>query len=220
VVPDYTITAADFRSFLRLGTTGKTSYGSALAWSKSSYSVLMRPQAPAGATVEARDRALRVVFPAAPAGTTHWQLTVNGVAQQLIPVDRKEAWLTALTNGTGYTLGLAAASSSLPSRTLLSPTITGVGVPLPAPRMPYVEVGGTTVKIVMPPQPLPGNATWALTVDGNTNLVSPANRIWNSPKLPLGNHTWSLRAVAGSWAGQPNAVRSVPVSGTFTLRGP
>jgi hypothetical protein len=218
-VPAYKITAADFGSFLRLGMTGKNAKGTSISWSKSSFAVLMRPQAPAGATVEARDRALRVVFPAAPAGTTHWQLTVNGVVKPLIPVDRKDAWVTGLTNGTGYSVTLAAASSSWTYRTLLSPTITGVGVPLPATSNPYVTVGPSTVRFVLPAQ-LPTKATWLLTVDGNTTLVSPSDRIWTSPTLPLGDHTWSLRAVVGSWAGQPNAVRSLPVSGSFTLRGP
>ena len=70
------------------------------------------PGTPAAPTVEARDGALRLTLPAAPAGATHWQLSVDGAVKPLIPVSTTTYWITGLTNGTGYSIGLAGVTSS------------------------------------------------------------------------------------------------------------
>ena len=133
----HALTPADFGSYLRLGSTSTNAVGTTVAWSASSLLVIMTPQAPAPPTVEARDGALRVIFPAGvPVGTTHWRLTLNGVAKPLIPVGRYDYWLTGLVNGTNYNVSLAAASSSASTRTNLSAATSGVAVPLPAPWTP------------------------------------------------------------------------------------
>src|SRR3954469_6051550 len=103
-VPDM----ADRGQYLRFAETVTNGTGSTVAWSKPTVAVLTTPATPAAPAVEARDGALRLTFPAAPEGATHWQVSLGGKTRPLVPVSTTSYWITGLTNGTSYTVGLAA----------------------------------------------------------------------------------------------------------------
>jgi hypothetical protein len=178
------------------------------------------PAVPTRPAVEARDGALRLTFPAVPAGATHWQLSVDGAVRPLIPVSTTTYWITGLTNGTGYSLGLAAATvSSTPSSTVtaIGLATTGTAVPLPALGSTSVRVTGETATFTLPVQTLPPAASWVLTVDGTDTTLPLSTRSHTVSGLAAEeSHSWALRAAAGSWDGQPNTSMTPSVTGTFT----
>jgi glycosyl hydrolase family 26 len=178
------------------------------------------PALPARPAVEARDNALRLTFPAVPAGATHWQVSVDGVVRPLVPVSTTSYWITGLVNGTGYPVGLAAAtvsSTSSSTVTAIGPATTGTAVPLPAPGNPSVRVTGETATFALPAQTLPPSASWVLTVDGTATTLPPATRSHTVPGLAAeASHSWTLHAAAGSWDGEPDTSTTPSVTGTFT----
>jgi hypothetical protein len=168
--------------------------------------------------VEARDGALRLTFPVVPAGATHWQLSVDGAVKPLIPVSTTTYWLTGLTNGTGYSLGLAAATVSATSSSnvsLVGPATTGTAVPMTTPWKPALQLNGTTLTVKLPPQWPAGATGWQLTVGSETRTLPLSTTSSQFTELTRGVVTsWSLRATAGDWNGQPGL--SLPASGTIT----
>jgi hypothetical protein len=168
--------------------------------------------------VEARDGALRLTFPAAPTGATHWQLSVDGAVKPLIPVSTTTYWITGLTNGTVYSLGLAAAtvsSTSSSSVTVVGPATTGTAVPMTTPWNPSLQLNGTTLTVKLPPQWPAGATGWQLTVGSETRTLPLSTTSSQFTGLTRGVQTaWSLRATAGDWNGQPGL--SLPTSGTIT----
>jgi hypothetical protein len=178
------------------------------------------PASPAAPAVEARDGALRLTLPAAPAGATHWQVTLNGVARPLVAVGGTDYWITGLTNGTSYRLGLAAASvatTSGSSVTAVGPATTGTAVPMTTPWNPYLQVVGTTLTVKLPTQAPAGATGWQLTVGSTTRTLPLSTTSSEFTGLTPGTATaWSLRATAGDWNGQPS--RSLPATGTITAR--
>ena len=172
------------------------------------------PETPVAPAVEARDGALRLTFPAAPAGATHWQLSVNGAIKPLIPVSTTTYWITGLTNGTGYSIGLAGVTSSS-SVTVVGPATTGTAVPMTTPWKPYLQVNGTTLTVKLPPQWPAGATGWQLTVGSETRTLPLSTTSSEFTGLTRAMETpWSLRATAGDWNGQPGL--SLPASGTIT----
>src|SRR3954468_14539929 len=144
----YVPSMADRGQYLRFADTATNDAGSTVAWSESTVAVLTTPATPAAPTVGARDGALRLTFPAAPEGATHWQVSLDGKTRPLVPVSTTSYWITGLTNGTTYTVGLAAAtatSTASSSVTAVSPAIAGTAVPMTTPGNPYLQVNGTTV---------------------------------------------------------------------------
>src|SRR3954465_7497928 len=77
----YVPSMADRGHYLRFAETATNDAGSAVAWSTPTVAVLTTPATPAAPAVEARDGALRLVFPSAPAGTTHWRGRPRGQAR-------------------------------------------------------------------------------------------------------------------------------------------
>jgi hypothetical protein len=172
------------------------------------------PGTPVAPAVEARDGALRLIFPAAPAGATHWELSVNGAVKPLIPVSTTTYWITGLTNGTGYSIGLAGATSSS-SVTLVGPATTGTAVPMTTPWKPYLQVNGTTLTVKLPPQWPAGATGWQLSVGSETRTLPLSTTSSEFTGLTRAVETpWSLRATGGDWNGQPGL--SLPASGTIT----
>jgi hypothetical protein len=176
------------------------------------------PETPVAPAVEARDGALRLTFPAAPAGATHWQLSVDGAVKPLIPVSTTTYWVTGLTNGTGYSLGLAAAtvsSTSSSSVSVVSAATTGTAVPMTTPWKPTLQMNGTTLTVKLPPQWPAGATGWQLTVGSETRALPLSTTSSQFTGLTPGVGTpWSLRATAGDWNGEPGL--SLPAAGTIT----
>jgi hypothetical protein len=172
------------------------------------------PAVPTRPAVEARDGALRLTFPAVPAGAMHWQLSLDGVARPLIPVSTTTYWVTGLTNGTGYSIGLAGATSSS-GVTVVGPATTGTAVPMTTPWKPYLQVNGTTLTVKLPPQWPAGATGWQLTVGSVTRTLPLSTTSSEFTGLTRAVETpWSLRATGGDWNGQPGL--SLPASGTIT----
>jgi mannan endo-1,4-beta-mannosidase len=214
----YAPVPADLTSFLRVAVTATNDAGSSVAWSAPTQAVLMTPQTPAAPTVESRDGALRVQFPAVvPAGATHWRLTIAGTVKPLTPVSTREYWLPGLTNATGYQLTLTAVSASATEQ-LSSPSTSGVGVPMTAPYNPNLRLAGTTGTVTLPTQRPAGATGWVLTVGATTQRLPISAITTQVTGLTPGRAVpWTLRAVAGSWAGQPGASATPPASGTLPV---
>src|SRR4051794_15926324 len=176
------------------------------------------PETPAAPAVEARDGALRLTLPVVPAGATHWQLSGGGAVKPLIPVSTTTYWITGLTNGTGYSRGLAAATASSPSSSSVSvvgPATTGTAVPMTTPWKPSLQLNGTALTVKLPPQWPAGATGWQLTVGSETRTLPLSTTSSQFAGLTQGVVTsWSLRATAGDWNGEPGL--SLPASGTIT----
>ncbi len=212
--PSYAPTAQDLGAALRYEVTASGSAGVTVALSAPTPVVLMTPAAPGAPTVEARDHAVRVVFPAAPVGATHWSLTVGDVVKPLVPVGTRDYWLTGLPDGAPVTLGLSSVAVS-PVETLSSPASLGTVVPMPLPFTPYVAVHGTAATLTLPAAPAGANG-WLVTVDGVPRTVPPWTRdVEVGPLSAARPHTWAIAATSGSWAGGPGALTPT-VSGSLT----
>ena len=210
----YVASMADRGQYLRFGETATNDAGSTMASSKPTAAVLTTPATPMAPTVEARDGALRLTFPSAPAGTTHWRVSLDGKTRPLVPVSTTSYWITGLTNGTSYGLGLAAVDSA-PTGSLASPTTTGTAVPMTAPWSPFRQVNGTTLTVKLPAQAPAGATGWQLTVGSTTRSLPLSTTSSEFTGLPRGVATpWALRATAGDWGGRPAI--SLPTSGTVT----
>src|SRR4051794_11397331 len=190
---------ADLGRYLRFTETATNDAGATLAWSAPTVAVLMTPDTPEAPAVESRDGALRLTFPPAPAGTTHWQVSVDGTARPLIPVSTTTFWITGLTNGTSYRLGLAAVSASTTGQLASTPT-SGTAVPMAAPWAPYTSVTGSTPPVTLPPPPPPGATGWQLTVGSTARPLPLGPPSSEFPGTTAGT-PWALRATAGDWNG-------------------
>src|SRR4051794_39295290 len=209
---------ADRGHYLRFAETATNDAGSTVAWSKPTAAVLTTPEAPAAPAVEARDGALRLTFPAAPEGATHWQVSLDGKTRPLVPVSTTSYWITGLTNGTSYTVGLAAVDSA-PTGSLASEPTSGTAVPMTWPWSPYLQVNGTTVTVKLPSQAPAGAPGGQLTVGSVPRALPLSTASSEVTGLNLVEATpWSLRATAGDWNGQPGL--SLPASGTVTPAAP
>src|SRR4051794_14869996 len=214
----YVPSMADRGQFLRFADTATNDAGSTVAWSKPTVAVLTTPATPAAPTVEARDGALRLTFPSAPAGTTHWRVSLEGKVRPFIPVGPTTYWITGLTNGTSYTIGLAAVDAA-PTGFLESPTTPGTAVPMTAPWNPYRQVNGTTLTMKLPPEAPAGATGWQLTVGSVTRALPLSTTSSEFTGLTQGAATpWALHATAGDWNGKPAV--SLPATGTITPATP
>jgi hypothetical protein len=159
-----------------------------------------------------------LILPAAPAGATHWQVTLNGVVRPLVAVGGTDYWVTGLTNGTSYSLRLAAATVSTTSGssvTAVGPATTGTAVPMTTPWKPYMQLNGTTLTVKLPTQAPAGATGWQLTVGSTTRTLPLTTTSSEFTGLTRGSATaWSLSATAGDWNGKP--ARSLPATGTVT----
>jgi hypothetical protein len=132
----------------------------------------------------------------------------------LIPVSTTTYWITGLTNGTGYSIGLAGATSSS-GVTVIGPATTGTAVPMTTPWKPYLQGNGTTLTVKLPPQWPAGATGWQLTVGSVTRTLPLSTTSSEFTGLTRAVETpWSLRATGGDWNGQPGL--SLPASGTIT----
>jgi hypothetical protein len=212
----YTVATADRGRYLRLAVTAANDAGTTRTWSAPTQAVTTTPAVPSAPYVQARDGAILVHFPAtAPAGASHWLLTVNGVRRPLIPLGTAPYWVTGLTNGTAYTVALAGVDVTSTSQ-VAGPATTGTVVPMAAPWTPTVKVSGTTATFT--PLRVPaGASSWVLTVGSQTKYVAPTTAPITVTGLPAGTSSWSLKAAAGSWGGSTGTSATPPVSGTLTV---
>jgi len=214
----YTVTSADWNSYLRYRTRAANPVGTADAWSAAAGLVTVVPATPSAPAVTASSTALRVTLPTAPFGATHWRLTVDGKAIVPIPVGTATYWLLGLTNGQQYTITLAAADTT-PTTTVYSPPVTLVAVPMTGPSTPYLSVTGAVATFQLPSVVPAGAQAWLLTLDGQTTTIATGTASWTSPPLSTGvQHSWSLSPAAGSggpggWGsvGAPSAASFTPV---------
>ncbi|MET0765648.1 MAG: glycosyl hydrolase [Blastococcus sp.] len=214
----YVPSMADRGHYLRFADTATNDAGSSMASSKSTVAVLTTPATPTAPTVDARDGALRLTFPSAPAGTTHWRVSLDGKVRPFVPVGSTTYWITGLTNGTSYTIGLAAVDAA-PTDFLTSPTTTGTAVPMTAPWNPYRQVNGTTLTMKLPTQAPAGATGWQLTVGSTTRTLPLSTTSSEFTGLTQGAATpWALHATAGDWNGKPAV--SLPATGTITPATP
>ena len=210
----YAPSMADRGHYLRFAETATNDAGSTMASSTPTVAVLTTPATPPAPAVDARDGALRLTFPSAPAGTTHWRVSLDGKVRPFVPVGSTTYWITGLANGTSYKVGLAAVDAA-PTGFLASPTTTGTAVPMTAPWNPYRQVTGTTVTVKLPPQAPAGATGWQLTVGPTTRTLPLSTTSSEFTGLTPGAATaWSLEATAGDWNGKP--ARSLPATGTVT----
>src|SRR3954463_4474063 len=212
--PTYVPSMADRGQYLRFAETATNGAGSTVASSKPTVAVLTTPATPTAPTVDARDGALRLTFPSAPAGTTHWRVSLDGKVRPFVPVGPTTYWITGLTNGTSYKVGLAAVDAA-PTGFLASQTTTGTAVPMTAPWSPYRQVNGTTLTVKLPTQAPAGATGWQLTVGSTTRALPLSAASSEFPGLTPGTATpWSLSATAGDWngrpAGSPPPPRTIP----------
>src|SRR4051812_22934686 len=214
----YVPSMADRGHYLRFADTATNDAGSTMASSKPTVAVLTTPATPTPPTVDARDGALRLTFPSAPAGTTHWRVSLDGKVRPFVPVGPPTYWITGLTNGTSYKVGLAAVDAA-PTGFLASQTTTGTAVPMTAPWSPYLQVNGTTLTVKLPTQAPAGATGWQLTVGSTTRALPLSVATSEFPGLTPGTATpWSLSATAGDWNGRPAV--SLPATGTITPATP
>ncbi|QXG75185.1 hypothetical protein KUM42_15245 [Modestobacter sp. L9-4] len=199
---------ADLGRYLRVAETASNDAGSTVSWSPPTVAVLMTPAVPAAPAVESRDGALRLTLPPAPTGATHWQVTLDGVTRPLVPVGSDTYWITGLTDGTSYRLGLAAASASTTGQLVSAPT-TGTAVPMTTPWTPFTTYSSGTLTVRLPAQAPTGATGWQLTVGTTTRTLPLGTATTDLPATP--GTSWTLRATAGDWNG-PNL--SLPATGT------
>src|SRR4051795_3551038 len=210
----YVPSMSDRGHYLRFAETATNGAGSTVASSKPTVAVLTTPATPTPPTVDARDGALRLTFPSAPAGTTHWRVSLDGKVRPFVPVGPPTYWITGLTNGTSYKVGLAAVDAA-PTGFRASQTTTGTAVPMTAPWSPYLQVNGTTLTVKLPTQAPAGATGWQLTVGSTTRALPLSAATSEFPGLTPGTATpWSLSATAGDWNGRPAV--SLPATGTIT----
>lgn len=204
----------DLLRYLRYQVTATNAVGSTVGWSDPTRAILLRPATPAAPDVEARDGALRIVFPStAPLGTTHWRVTVAGAAQPLVRLgSRPDTWVSGLTNAMAYALSLSAVSASATDELASSPT-SGSAVPMTAPYDPYLRLDGTTGTLRLPPVPA-GATGWTLSIDGAATTVATATTSVPLAGLTPGPHTWALRGTAGSWQDRAYGSRTVAAQGS------
>ena len=156
-----------------------------------------------------------MVFPSVPGDATHWQVFVDGVAKQLVPVDRADYWLTGLTNGRSYALTLAGVSVA-GAASSAGPATSGTAVPLAAPWSPYVSARTGVVTVRLPSTAPIGAAGWRLTVGGVVRDLPIGTAGSEFAGLPPGSPVgWELRAFAGSWADGPGSL-TPPARGSIT----
>jgi hypothetical protein len=99
--------------------------------------------------------------------------------------------------------------------TAVGPATTGTAVPMTTPWNPYLTVSGTTLTVKLPTQAPAGATGWQLTVGSTTRTLPLTTTSSEFTGLTPGTATsWSLRATAGDWNGQPG--RSLPATGTIT----
>jgi len=215
----YRVVDADLGAQLRYEVSATSRSGTVAASSALTGRVLTTPATPAPPAVEARDGALRVVFPAAPRGATGWLLTVEGRPKPVVPLGKADYWLTDLPNGAEVAVALAAVASS-PVETLTSPVTAGRAAPLTAPGMPYVTVSGPATTLSLPR--VPGGATgWLLTVDGVARAVPTSTGTASLGDLrPGASHRWSLAAVAGAWSGGPGSTTPAATGTVVPMAAP
>ncbi|WP_199421555.1 glycosyl hydrolase [Actinotalea solisilvae] len=176
--------------------------------------VVVVPARPARPAVESRSGGARVTFPAAPLGTTHWRLVLDGKPYGLVPVATTVYWLTGMTNGTSHTLALSAVAVT-GSTVLESPTTSGTFTPMTQQYSPYVSVTGTSMAMTLPKPPA-GAEAWQLTVAGETRTL-PAATTATTVTVPTGAPVaWTLSAAAGRWDGVPYGSTTVPSTGSVT----
>ncbi|MCZ2830421.1 glycosyl hydrolase [Modestobacter sp. VKM Ac-2986] len=199
---------ADLGRYLRVAETATNDVGSTVAWSRPTVAVLMTPAAPAAPAVESRDGALRLTFPPAPTGTTHWQVSVDGAVRPLVPVADGTYWITGLTNGVSHRMELAAASASTTGQLVSAPT-AGTAVPMTSPWTPFTTHSAGTLTVRLPASAPPGATGWHLTVGATTRTLPLGTTSADVPADP--GTPWALRATAGDWGG-PNL--SLPATGT------
>jgi len=212
--PNYTATKWDVGRFLRYQVTATNSTGSTVAWSKATTAILIVPAKPGAPTVEARDGAVRVTFPVAPAHTSYWRLTVDGVVQPLISVGAAQHWLLGLTNGRSYDLNLQAVNVT---RSLFSPATSGTIVPMSLPHTPYIKFSGATATFFMPPVPL-GAAAWVLVFNGALRTVPVSTLRYSVADLAADvDHSWRLQAAAGTMEAQAWGSLTPVIGGSFRL---
>ena len=210
-------TSADLGHVMRYQATATNLAGTTTEWSEPSLRVITAPTVPAAPTVTSRDRSAVVTFPAVPAGATHWRVTVNGAALPLVPTTDATVTLPDLVNGPSYTLQLQAATVD-GDRRLFSPEVAGTFAAIAMPRPPEVTVSGTTGTFALPAVPT-GSRVWQLTVDGTVQEVAlSTGRVAVESLVADQAHTWSLRAVAGTFGVDRFGSMTPPVSGTFTPR--
>jgi hypothetical protein len=89
---------------------------------------------------------------------------------------------------------------------------------MPAPYRPYVQASGTTLTVRLPLQRPAGAIAWRLTV-GSTTRDLPLTTTTSQFTVVRGQATsWSLRALAGTWAGTPKTSATPAATGTITAR--
>ncbi len=194
---------------LAVGPGGTTTLASA-----PSPRVVGAPARPAAPQVEAHPQALRVVFPAPPAGATHWQLRLAGATLQLVPVGTVDYWVTGLVSGAPTALSLTAVTVG-PGQSVESAPTSGTVAAMTRPYAPFVSVTGQTVSLTLPRAPT-GASGWVLTADGVEHRLAVAT---TSTTLGLSTgspHTWALVAVTGSWDGRADGATSPASVGSAT----
>lgn len=199
---------------LRYGVEATGEGGRTPAVSAPTTPVVVVPARPARPAVESRSGGARVSFPAAPLGTTHWRLVLDGKPFGLVPVATAVYWLTGMTNGTSHTLALSAVAVT-GSTVLESPATSGTFTPMTQQHSPYVAVTGTSLAMTLPKAPA-GAEAWQLTVAGVTHTL-PATTTSTTVTVPTGAPVaWTLSAAAGRWDGEPYGSTSVPSVGSVT----
>src|SRR4051794_8300458 len=216
--PTYVPSMADRGQYLRFAETATNGAGSTVAWSRPTVAVLTTPATPTAPTVDARDGALRLTFPSAPAAPTHGGVRLDGKVRPSAPVGPTTYWIAGLTNAPSYKAGLAAVAAP-PTGFLASQTPPGTAVPMTAPWSPYRQVNGTTLTVKLPTQAPAGATGWQLTVGSTTRALPLSAASSEFPGLTPGTATpWSLSATAGDWNGRPAV--SLPATGTITPATP
>jgi len=215
--PSMTVGAQHAGLSVRYEVTATGPGGITILASTPSSPVLAAPARPAPPTVESHPSALRVVFPDAPDGATHWQLRVDGREMQLVPVGTQDYWVTELVTATSSQLSLTAQAVSA-THTVESDATTGTATPMSRAYAPYVLVTGTDARFTLPQSPA-GADEWVLTVDGVESRVPLGTSTTTVPMSSGSEHTWSLAAAAGSWGPLADGSRTVPTTGTVTPIG-
>jgi hypothetical protein len=162
--------------------------------------VLSVPPAVTPAGIDLLTGSVRVRFPAAPAMTTNWVLSLDGGAKEYLPIGATEKWYNSLPSGSVHTLAVAAGDgpSMGPPTTV---TFAAIGKP-PAPAY-TVQPGSYTVTL---PGPTDGQTGWVAVVDGVEQPLPLSTTTVTESGLPAGTHSFGLRAVAGDGRTNPQFV--------------
>lgn len=141
-------------------------------------------------TITMFDTQVRVTFPTAPAGVSHWLTTLNGGTPIYRTAATSEQWLQNLTPGGRYTVGLSVADG--PAR---GPESTVGFTLLPTPPAPTLTTTGDTLRIDLP-QAATGQSAWVLTIDGTPTRLTAGTRSHTVTGLPAGQHLITLAAAS------------------------